>query len=110
MEVGSKLIEAIAQVYKYSSEPIGATAGASRCADIEPGSGRQKPSNLNCVSPSTCSSQRQNCEMAGAVGFEPTCGGSKVRCLTTWRRPNGSGSPQYRVAPLRRNEERAGAS
>ena len=31
--------------------------------------------------------------MAGAVGFEPTCGGSKVRCLTTWRRPNGSGSP-----------------
>ncbi len=31
--------------------------------------------------------------MAGAVGFEPTYGGSKVRCLTTWRRPNGSGSP-----------------
>src|SRR5205823_9292411 len=28
--------------------------------------------------------------MAGAPGFEPGNGGSKVRCLTTWRRPNGS--------------------
>ena len=25
--------------------------------------------------------------MAGAVGFEPTNGGSKGRCLTAWRRP-----------------------
>ena len=25
--------------------------------------------------------------LAGAVGFEPTNGGSKGRCLTTWRRP-----------------------
>lgn len=25
--------------------------------------------------------------MAGAVGFEPTDGGSKVRCLTAWLRP-----------------------
>ncbi len=25
--------------------------------------------------------------MAGAAGFEPTDGGIKTRCLTTWRRP-----------------------
>src|ERR1700737_540557 len=36
--------------------------------------------------------------MAGAVGFEPTDGGSKVRCLTTWRRPTCSAvRPQYMV-------------
>ena len=27
--------------------------------------------------------------MAGAVGFEPTDGGTKNRCLTTWLRPKG---------------------
>lgn len=26
--------------------------------------------------------------MAGTAGFEPTDGGTKNRCLTTWRRPN----------------------
>lgn len=26
--------------------------------------------------------------MAGALGFEPRYGGTKNRCLTTWRRPN----------------------
>ena len=26
--------------------------------------------------------------MAGAVGLEPTHGGTRTRCLTTWRRPN----------------------
>ncbi len=26
--------------------------------------------------------------MAGVVGFEPTHGGVKVRCLTAWRYPN----------------------
>ena len=28
--------------------------------------------------------------MAGAPGFEPGNGGTKNRCLTTWRRPNGA--------------------
>ncbi len=27
--------------------------------------------------------------LAGALGFEPRNGGTKNRCLTTWRRPNG---------------------
>ena len=27
-------------------------------------------------------------ELAGAPGFEPGNGGTKNRCLTTWRRPN----------------------
>jgi hypothetical protein len=27
--------------------------------------------------------------LAGAGGFEPPNGGIKIRCLTTWRRPNG---------------------
>src|ERR1700737_4845838 len=48
--------------------------------------------------------------MAGAVGFEPTYGGSKVRCLTTWPRPNGFGWPKYRVVAPDLNIERAGAS
>jgi hypothetical protein len=26
--------------------------------------------------------------LAGAGGFEPPYGGIKIRCLTTWRRPN----------------------
>lgn len=26
--------------------------------------------------------------LAGAAGFEPANGGTKSRCLTTWRRPN----------------------
>jgi hypothetical protein len=29
--------------------------------------------------------------MAGAPGFEPGNGGTKNRCLTTWRRPNRCG-------------------
>ena len=28
--------------------------------------------------------------MAGAVGFEPTHGGTKNRCRTAWLRPKGS--------------------
>ena len=27
-------------------------------------------------------------ELAGVAGFEPTNGGIKTRCLTTWRHPN----------------------
>ena len=27
-------------------------------------------------------------ELAGAAGFEPANGGTKSRCLTTWRRPS----------------------
>ncbi len=30
------------------------------------------------------------CRLAGAPGFEPGNGGTKNRCLTTWRRPNGA--------------------
>ena len=30
--------------------------------------------------------------LAGALGFEPRYGGTKNRCLTTWRRPNSAGS------------------
>src|SRR2546430_740290 len=46
--------------------------------------------------------------MAGAPGFEPGNGGSKVRCLTTWRRPKLV-RPKYRVAPPLVSEKRAGA-
>ena len=34
--------------------------------------------------------------LAGAGGFEPPYGGIKIRCLTTWRRPNGD-----RIRPAR---------
>ncbi len=33
---------------------------------------------------------REAKELAGAPGFEPGNGGTKNRCLTTWRRPNGA--------------------
>ena len=36
------------------------------------------------------STPRMRC-LAGAAGFEPADGGTKSRCLTTWRRPNGGG-------------------
>lgn len=29
-------------------------------------------------------------KMAGTVGFEPTHGGIKTRCLTAWRRPKSN--------------------
>lgn len=41
--------------------------------------------------------------MAGATGFEPANGGTKSRCLTTWRRPNGTGDRglvSYRLAAV----------
>ena len=36
--------------------------------------------------------------LAGAPGFEPGNGGIKIRCLTTWLRPNGRNLPC--LAPL----------
>jgi hypothetical protein len=33
--------------------------------------------------------QRGSAGLAGAPGFEPGNGGTKNRCLTAWRRPNG---------------------
>gem|GEM_PF-1967308 len=48
---------------------------------------------------------RWNCQLsAGAAGFEPTNGGSKVRCLATWRRPNQTWIPIIRVANIRHFE------
>src|SRR3954451_24356873 len=38
--------------------------------------------------------------MAGAPGFEPGNGGIKIRCLTTWLRPNQARGP-YRGGPQR---------
>src|SRR5215467_5144836 len=35
-----------------------------------------------------CSSSHNKQTMAGAGGFEPPYGGIKIRCLTTWLRPN----------------------
>jgi hypothetical protein len=32
--------------------------------------------------------------LAGAGGFEPPHGGTKIRCLTAWLRPNVLGSPR----------------
>jgi hypothetical protein len=42
-------------------------------------------------------------EMAGAPGFEPGNGGIKIRCLTTWLRPNRRGGVTYRHAHPDRN-------
>ena len=40
--------------------------------------------------------------MAGGEGFEPSNGGSKVRCLTTWRPPNARSLNRPRVPLLGR--------
>ncbi len=48
---------------------------------------------------------RWYCQLnAGAAGFEPTNGGSKVRCLATWRRPNPTWNPIVRAANIRHFE------
>jgi DNA repair exonuclease SbcCD ATPase subunit len=33
--------------------------------------------------------RRKSCNLAGMEGFEPPNGGTRTRCLTTWRHPNG---------------------
>ena len=46
--------------------------------------------------------------MVGVAGFEPTNGGIKTRCLTTWRHPNGVQEPcRARTTKVR---HRAGSS
>ena len=41
-------------------------------------------------------------KVAGVAGFEPTNGGIKTRCLTTWRHPTIKTNPRL-VRDLRRN-------
>ena len=36
------------------------------------------------------------CCLAGGIGIEPMRGGIKIRCLTSWRTPNWTGS-QYKI-------------
>ena len=43
-------------------------------------------------------------ELAGAPGFEPGDGGIKIRCLTTWLRPNTAGAPRIAAASGEFNE------
>jgi hypothetical protein len=39
-----------------------------------------------------------NGSMAGAPGFEPGNGGIKIRCLTTWLRPNDLRMTKFRIS------------
>jgi hypothetical protein len=49
-------------------------------------------------------------DMAGAGGFEPPNGGIKIRCLTTWRRPNGSAVTAFAIiSPKRGDHSRVAA-
>jgi hypothetical protein len=45
--------------------------------------------------------------LAGAPGFEPGDGGIKIRCLTTWLRPNDFGILREARGPYRRAESQA---
>src|SRR5262249_17046974 len=45
--------------------------------------------------------RRLDC-LAGAPGFEPGNAGIKIRCLTTWLRPNGTGESQRTIFRMRR--------
>ena len=40
------------------------------------------------INPSAWLARREEQTLAGAGGFEPPYGGIKIRCLTTWLRPN----------------------
>ena len=53
--------------------------------DIKGDNNRTLP-NVNC---SSCTFDKSNLYLVktGALGFEPRNGGTKTRCLTTWRRP-----------------------
>jgi integrase len=54
--------------------------------------------------PSHCSSSEieSERELAGVAGFEPTYGGIKTRCLTTWRHPNSGARASARYSNLAR--------
>ena len=71
-------------------QSVGArTNGAAPlAADIDGTRAEQlgQPETGRCRPPATNSGPSH--EMAGAGGFEPPHGGIKIRCLTTWRRPN----------------------
>lgn len=48
---------------------------------------RQSPK----AKPLICKPRRWTGKVAGVLGFEPRNGGTKNRCLTTWRYPNTVG-------------------
>ena len=50
------------------------------------------------------------CELAGAVGFEPTVHGTKNRCLTTWPRPNCGGVYPRAWSAARQKRDKIGAN
>ena len=43
--------------------------------------------------------------LAGAGGFEPPHGGTKIRCLTAWLRPIGSTGTSRKLAVFSRGEK-----
>jgi hypothetical protein len=51
-----------------------------------------------------------NESMAGAPGFEPGNGGIKIRCLTTWLRPNAAADHTGAPAPDQRSLAAVGGS
>ena len=51
---------------------------------------QELPAHLQCAAIAA----RRLTHMAGAAGFEPTNNGVRVRCLTTWLRPNIDGGGQ----------------
>ena len=57
----------------------------------------KSPATARIVARQTGQTQRPDW-LAGAPGFEPGNGGIKIRCLTTWLRPNGRNLPC--LAPL----------
>jgi integrase len=50
-----------------------------------------------CFTEQTASESSEE-DMAGVAGFEPTNGGIKTRCLTTWRHPNTKNSRRRRTS------------
>src|SRR6476619_577040 len=57
----------------------------------------QKAADIRAFLPIWWTKSRRPNWLAGAPGFEPGNGGIKIRCLTTWLRPN-----RYRRAATKR--------
>jgi hypothetical protein len=54
----------------------------------EPDASRAQQISLNGRTYLTGATAKRLKSLAGAGGFEPPHGGIKIRCLTTWLRPN----------------------
>ncbi len=90
-----------------SSRPCGRRAKSVSSAPPGQSTGGRTPRTAGNLSSKLRETRRRL--LAGAGGFEPPNAGTKIRCLTTWRRPNLRAQSVLRptlIAPRRRRNGR----